>query len=164
MIKLAIRNIRYLGDDILRKKSKEVEVIDDKIRETLDDMIETMKKYEGIGLAGPQIGILKKLVVIYVQDITPEPIKLVNPVIIKRKGTQIAEEGCLSIPNKFAKVKRPAEVTVEALNENGESITINAKGIMAIVLCHEIDHLEGVVFTDKMIPDTLEDGRVDRRK
>lgn len=161
---MAIRNIRYLGDDVLRKKSKDVEVVDDKIRELLDDMVETMKKYEGIGLAAPQIGILKKLVVIYVQDITPNPIKLVNPVIVKRKGSQIAEEGCLSIPNKFAKVKRPAEVTVEALNEKGEAITINAKEIMAIVLCHEIDHLDGVVFTDKMIPNTLEDGTTDRRK
>lgn len=153
---MAIRNIRYLGDDILRKKSKEVEKVDDKIRELLDDMYETMKKYDGIGLAAPQIGILKRLVVIEVPDVTDEPIKLINPVIKKSKGSQTAEEGCLSIPKKFAKVKRPSEVTVEALNENGDKITIEAKEILAVVLSHEIDHLDGIVFTDKMIPGTLE--------
>lgn len=153
---MAIRTVRYLGEEVLRKKSKEVKIVDDKIRELLDDMLETMKKYDGIGLAAPQIGILKKLVVIDVPDVTKEPIKLVNPVIVSKKGEQIAEEGCLSIPNKFAQVKRPSEVVVEALNENGEEITINAKDIMAVVLSHEIDHLEGVVFTDKMIPGTLE--------
>lgn len=153
---MAIRNIRYLGDDILRKKSKEVALVDDKIRELLDDMVDTMQKYDGIGLAAPQIGILKRIIVIYVPDVTEEPIKLINPVIKKSKGKQIAEEGCLSIPNKFAKVNRPYEVVVEGLNENGDKVTINAKEILAVVLSHEIDHLDGIVFTDKMIPGTMQ--------
>lgn len=153
---MAIRTVRYLGEDILRKKCKKIEVVDDKTRELLDDMLETMRKYDGIGLAAPQIGILKQLVVIDVPEVTKEPIKLINPVIVSKKGEQVAEEGCLSIPNKFAQVKRPAEVVVEALNENGEEVTITAKEIMAVVLSHEIDHLDGVVFTDKMIPGTLE--------
>ena len=154
---MAIRNIRYLGDEILRKRAKDVDKVDEKIKELLDDMVETMKEYDGIGLAAPQIGILKRIIVIDVPEVTEKPIKLVNPVILEQKGSQVAEEGCLSIPKKFAKVKRPAEVKVEALNEDGQKVTINAKGIMAVVLCHEIDHLNGTVFTDKMIPGTLEE-------
>ena len=110
---MAIRNIREDGDEILRKKSREVEVVDDKIREILEDMVETMHKYNGVGLAAPQIGLLKRLIVIDLYD-DKGPIKLVNPEIIKEKGTQEVEEGCLSFPNKFAKIIRPEEVTVKA--------------------------------------------------
>ena len=118
---MAIRNIREDGDEILRKKSREVEVVDDKIREILEDMVETMHKYNGVGLAAPQIGLLKRLIVIDLYD-DKGPIKLVNPEIIKEKGTQEVEEGCLSFPNKFAKIIRPEEVTVKALNENGKTV------------------------------------------
>lgn len=152
---MAIRNIREDGDEILRKKSREVEVVDDKIREILEDMVETMHKYNGVGLAAPQIGLLKRLIVIDLYD-DKGPIKLVNPEIVKEKGTQEVEEGCLSFPNKFAKIIRPEEVTVKALNENGKTVKISAKGLLAQALSHEIDHLNGILFVDKIIPGTLQ--------
>ena len=152
---MAIRNVREDGDEILRKRSREVERVDDKIRQLLDDMVETMHKYNGVGLAAPQIGILKRLVVIDLYD-DKGPIKLVNPEIIKEKGTQEVEEGCLSFPNKFAKVIRPEEVTVKALDENGKQIKISAKGLLAQALSHDIDHLNGILFVDKIIEGTLQ--------
>lgn len=152
---MAIRQIREDGDEILRKKSKEVEEVNDKIRQILDDMEETMHKYNGVGLAAPQIGLLKRLVVIDLYD-DKGTIKLVNPEIIKEKGTQEVEEGCLSFPNKYGKIVRPAEVTVKALDENGKQIKISAKGLLAQALSHEIDHLNGILFVDKVLPGTLE--------
>lgn len=152
---MAIRQIREDGDEILRKKSKGVEEVDDKIRQILDDMEETMHKYNGVGLAAPQIGLLKRLVVIDLYD-DKGTIKLINPEIIKEKGTQEVEEGCLSFPNKFGKIVRPAEVTVKALDENGKQIKISAKGLLAQALSHEIDHLNGILFVDKVLPGTLE--------
>lgn len=152
---MAIRIIRENGDEILRKKAREVEVIDDKIRQILEDMVETMHQFNGVGLAGPQIGILKRLVVIDIYD-DKGPIKLVNPRIVEQKGEQEVEEGCLSFPNQYAKLIRPAQVVVEAQDENGETIRIEAEGLLAQALSHEIDHLEGVLFVDKMIPGTME--------
>ena len=152
---MAIRNLRYEHDDILKKKSKDVEKIDEKIQTLIDDMIETMYKYNGVGLSAVQVGILKKVVVIDIED-GNEPLILINPQIIKTKGEREVEEGCLSFPNQFAKLIRPKEVTVEALNRNGEKITIKAKELLAQAICHELDHLDGVVFVDKMIPGTLE--------
>lgn len=152
---MAIRQIREEGDEILKKKSREVEKIDDRIRELLDDMVETMHKYNGVGLAAVQVGILKRVIVIDLYD-EKGPIKLINPVIIKEKGEQEVEEGCLSFPNKYAKMIRPAEVVVEALNENGEKIKIKGKDLLAQALSHEIDHLNGITFVEKMIPGTLE--------
>ncbi|HCF65110.1 MAG TPA: peptide deformylase [Clostridiales bacterium] len=152
---MAIRVVRENGDEILRKKSREVESIDDKIREILDDMVETLHKYNGVGLAGPQIGILKRIIVIDLYD-DERPMKLINPAIVKEKGKQEVEEGCLSFPNQYGKIIRPAEVTVEALNENGEKVKIKAKELLAQALCHEIDHLNGILFVDKILPGTLE--------
>lgn len=152
---MAIREIRLNGDEILRKKSRVVENVDDKIRQLLDDMLETMHKYNGVGLAAPQVGILKRVIVIDLYD-GNKPLKLVNPVIVKAKGKQEVEEGCLSFPNQYAKMIRPEEIVVEALNENGEKIKIKAKDLLAQAICHEIDHLEGVLFVDNMIPGTLE--------
>lgn len=152
---MAIRVVRENGDEILRKKSREVENIDDKIKGILDDMVETLHKYNGVGLAGPQIGILKRIIVIDLYD-DEGPMKLINPVIIKEKGKQEVEEGCLSFPNQYGKIIRPAEVTVEALNEKGEKIKIKAKELLAQALCHEIDHLNGILFVDKILPGTLE--------
>ncbi|MDW8800472.1 peptide deformylase [Clostridium sp. A1-XYC3] len=143
---MALRQIRLFEDEILRKKSRAVEVVDDKIRQILDDMADTMYNTEnGGGLAAPQVGILKRLVVI---DMGQGLIKLVNPKIIMKEGTQEVVEGCLSIPNTLGKLKRPAKVTVEALNENGEKITLTGTGDLAKCFCHEIDHLEGILFTD----------------
>lgn len=152
---MAIRVVREDGDEILRKKSKVVEEVNDKIRQILDDMVETMHKYNGVGLAAPQIGLLKRLIVIDLYD-DKGPIKLVNPEIIKEKGEQEVEEGCLSFPNKYGKIVRPAQVTVLALDENGKEVKINAKGLLAQALSHEIDHLNGILFVDKVIPGTLE--------
>ena len=152
---MAIRNLRYEGDEILKKKSREVEIIDDKIQQLIDDMIETMHKYNGVGLAAVQVGILKRVVVIdtYEDD---GPIALINPVILKTKGEREVEEGCLSFPNKFAKVIRPEEVVAEYADRNGKRIKVKAKELLAQAICHELDHLDGEVFVDKMIPGTLE--------
>lgn len=152
---MAIRNLRYEGDEILKKKSREVEVIDDKLQVLIDDMIETMHKYNGVGLAAVQVGILKRVVVIDLYD-DKEPIILINPVILKTKGEQEVDEGCLSFPNEFAKVIRPAEVTAEYTDRNGKRIKVKAKELLAQAICHEVDHLNGEVFIDKIIPGTLE--------
>jgi len=153
---MAIRNIRQEGDEILKKKSREVEVIDDKVRELIEDMVETMHKYDGVGLAAVQVGILKQIIVIDIYDENTPIVKLINPKIIKTKGERELEEGCLSYPNKFAKVKRPEKVIVEGLNENGEKVKIEAVDLLAQALCHEIDHLNGVTFVDIMEEGTLQ--------
>ena len=152
---MAIREIRLYGDEILRKTSREVEEVTDKIRELLDDMVETMHKYNGVGLAAPQVGILKRVIVIDLYD-GEEPLQLVNPKIIKAKGKQEVEEGCLSFPNEYAKMVRPKEVTVEALDRDGKKVIITGKDLLAQALAHEIDHLNGILFVDNMIPGTLE--------
>ena len=152
---MAIRTIRSEGDDILKKKSREVETIDEKIRELVDDMIETMHKYDGLGLAAVQVGVLKRIVVIDLYD-DQGVIVLINPVIKKEKGSQVVDEGCLSFPNKFAKVERPEQIVVEALNIDGDKIKVTGKGLLAQALAHEIDHLNGEVFMDKILPGTLE--------
>jgi peptide deformylase len=117
--------------------------------------METMHKWDGLGLAGPQVGVLKRIIVI---DLYEEGMQftLINPVIIKEKGNQEVDEGCLSFPNKFAKVDRPKEVVVEALDLDGNKVKLKGKDLLAQALCHEIDHLNGIVFTEKMKPGTLE--------
>lgn len=152
---MAIRNLRYEGDEILNKRSREIEVIDDKIKELAQDMMETMHRWDGLGLAGPQVGVLKRIIVI---DLYEEGTQftLINPVIVKEKGIQEVEEGCLSFPNKFGKVERPKEVVVEALDIDGKKVTLKARDLLAQALCHEIDHLNGVLFTEKVKPGTLE--------
>lgn len=143
---MALRKIRLSNDDILRKKSKVVEKVDDRIRLILNDMADTMYNTEnGGGLAAPQIGILKRLVVI---DMGQGLIKLVNPRIVYQEGEQKVVEGCLSIPNTWGKLKRPSKVIVQALDENGEEVTFTGTGDLAKCFCHEIDHLDGILFTD----------------
>ena len=157
---MAIRNIRLEKDEILKKKSREVEIIDDKIQTLIDDMIETMYKYNGVGLAAVQVGILKRVVVIDIDD--GEGVRvLINPKITKIKGEQEVDEGCLSFPNQYAKVIRPKEVTVEALDRSGKKIIIKAKDLLAQAIAHELDHLEGITFVDQMIPGTLEYAKPD---
>ena len=152
---MAIRNLRLEGDEILKKKSKEVEVIDEKIQILIDDMIETMHKYNGVGLAAVQVGVLKRVIVIDLYD-DKGPIVLINPVIIKTKGEKEVDEGCLSFPNQFAKVLRPEEVIAEYTDRNGKKMRVKAKELLAQAICHEVDHLNGEVFIDKIIPGTLE--------
>jgi peptide deformylase len=152
---MAIRNIRQEGDEILRKTSREVEQIDEKLQDLIDDMIETMHKFNGVGLAAVQVGVLKRVVVIDLYD-DKGIIAMINPVITKTKGEQEVEEGCLSFPNQFAKIIRPAEVTVEYTDREGKRIRLKGKELLAQAISHEVDHLNGEVFIDKIIPGTLE--------
>lgn len=152
---MAIRNLRLEEDEILKKKSREVEEIDEKIQILIDDMIETMHKYNGVGLAAVQVGVLKRVLVIDIYDGTG-PIVMINPTIIKTKGEHETEEGCLSFPNQFAKVMRPEEVVAEYTNRDGKRMKVKAKELLAQAICHEVDHLNGEVFIDKIIPGTLE--------
>ena len=146
---MAIRNLRYEGDEILSKRAKEIDKIDDRLKELAQDMMDTMHKFDGVGLAAPQVGILKRIIVIDLYEEGSQYI-LINPVIIKEKGEQLVDEGCLSFPNKFGKVKRPKEVVVEALNIEGKKVKIKAKDLLAQALSHEI------VFVKKVEPGTLE--------
>lgn len=146
---MALRNIRHEGDDILRKKSRKVEKLDKKILILLDDMLETMYENDGIGLAAPQIGILKRLVVIDLGE--DNPIKMINPEIISREGEQTDEEGCLSVPNVKGEVIRPKKIVLRYTNEKGVKKEIKALDLMARCVCHEVDHLQGTLFIDKMI-------------
>ncbi|MBP1743918.1 MAG: peptide deformylase [Firmicutes bacterium] len=151
---MALRTIRINGDEILRKKCRIVDEIKERELVLLDDMLETMYAAEGVGLAAPQVGILKRLVVI---DIGEGPIKLVNPEIVEATGDVVDYEGCLSVPGEQGNVNRPETVKVTALNEKGEKIEITGSGLMARALCHEIDHLDGVLFIDKVIPEEEEE-------
>ena len=144
---MAKRNIRHLGDDVLRKKSRTVETIDERIVQLLDDMAETMYDSEGVGLAAPQVGILKRIAVI---DIGDGLIELINPEIVSFEGSEKDIEGCLSVPGRYGYVLRPEKVKVTALDRNGEKIEIEATGMLKKALCHEIDHLDGIIFVDKV--------------
>lgn len=143
---MAIRNIVKLGDDVLRKVCRTQMTFDERLATTLDDMAETMYKAEGVGLAAPQIGILRRYCVV---DVGDGLIELVNPVIESVSGEQTGEEGCLSIPNRYESVTRPMNVTVRAQDRKGNSFTITAEGFKARALCHEIDHLDGILYIDK---------------
>ncbi|EQB86832.1 peptide deformylase [Clostridium punense] len=144
---MALRKIRTKEDEVLRKKSKVVKAIDDRTRVLIRDMLDTMYDANGVGLAAPQIGILKRIIVI---DIGQGPIVLINPEIMKQKGEVEAQEGCLSIPGEQGLVVRPKYVKVKGLNENGEEFLIEGEDLLARALCHEIDHLEGILYTDKV--------------
>jgi peptide deformylase len=145
---MAIRNIRTIGDEVLRKKSKPVLEINDRILVLIKDMIDTMYQADGVGLAAPQVGILKRVVVI---DVGNGPIAFINPEILETKGQYLDEEGCLSIPGKQGEVLRPEKVKVKALNEKGEEFILEGEGLLARAICHELDHLDGILFVDKVL-------------
>lgn len=145
---MAIRNIRKIGDEVLNKKCREVTVVDDKICQLLDDMVETMNAANGVGLAAPQVGILKRIVVI---DVGDGAIELINPEITAMGGEQEVIEGCLSVPGRYGRVIRPEKVSVRAMDRNGEYYEIMGEGLLAQALCHEIDHLDGTLYVDKVI-------------
>ena len=151
---MALRNIRnYKEEDtILRKKSKIVKIIDEKTRILLGDMAETMYRANGVGLAAPQIGILKRLVVI---DVGEGLVKLVNPAIIEQSGEQQDMEGCLSVLDISGEVIRPQKVRIKAQNENGDYFEMEGTDLLARAFCHELDHLDGILFVDKIVPDTI---------
>lgn len=142
---MALRNIVKVGDDVLKKKCREVTVFDDKLWVLLDDMLETMNAANGVGLAAPQVGILRRVAVI---DVGEGPIELINPVITSVRGKQREVEGCLSAPGQWGYVTRPAKVKVTALNRYGKEFKIEGTELLARALCHEIDHLNGTVFLD----------------
>ncbi|MGO1369546.1 MAG: peptide deformylase [Senegalia sp. (in: firmicutes)] len=144
---MAIRQLRFVGDPILRKKSRQIDKIDDRVLTLLEDMVETMYKEEGIGLAAPQVGILKRAVVI---DIGEGPMKIINPEIVYEEGEVIDVEGCLSVPDESGNVKRPEKIKVKYQNEEGKEVIVEAEELLARALCHEIDHLDGVLYIDKL--------------
>ena len=146
---MAIRNVRTDGNPVLREVCKEVTEVSNGIRKILDDMLETMYEKDGVGLAAPQIGIPKRMIV--VDDREGNVFKLVNPVIIEEDGEQLSVEGCLSVPGFRGRCKRPMTVSLEALNENGEKVSIKAEGFLAVIFCHEIDHLNGILYKDKAV-------------
>ncbi len=143
---MALRQIRYDGDDILRKKCKEVKEMSERTLTLIQDMFDTMYDADGVGLAAPQVGVLKRIVVIDVDGETPYV--LVNPVIVEKEGQQTGDEGCLSLPGKVAVVTRPNRVVCKCLNADMEEVTIEGEGLLARAICHEVDHLEGILYKD----------------
>ena len=143
---MALLKILTENDPTLRKKSKPVGEVTDRIRTLLDDMAETMRHAEGVGLAAPQVGVLRRVVV--VECVPGELIELIDPVIVESMGLQRTREGCLSLPGKCGITERPMKVTVEATNRNGERFRISGSGLLAKAFCHELDHLDGILYSD----------------
>ncbi len=146
---MAIRTIRISTDEVLRKKCKVVKEITPNLLTLLDDMADTMYEANGVGLAAPQVGILKRVVVI---DIGEGLVELINPEILETSGSQTDDEGCLSVPGKYAPVERPNYVKVKAMDRDGNDFIIEGEELMARALCHEIDHLDGILYIDKALP------------
>lgn len=150
---MAIRNIREIGDPVLNKNCKEVKELTDRTKELIDDMFETMYEADGVGLAAPQVGILKRIVVI---DVTGEdPILLINPVILESSGEQTGYEGCLSVPGKSGIVTRPNYVKVLAYNENMERYELEGTELLARAICHELEHLDGHLYVERVEGDLV---------
>ena len=149
---MALRTIRIAGDPVLTKVCREVKEVTPRIRELIQDMYETMYHGNGVGLAAPQVGILKRIAVIDVsmEEDNPQPITLINPRVVLMEGEQTGDEGCLSLPGKSGKVTRPMHVVVEAFDENMEPIRIEGEALLARALCHEIDHLDGHMYMEKV--------------
>lgn len=147
---MALRQIRLIGDEILTKKCREVKEMKPRLRELIGDMLDTMYEAQGVGLAAPQVGVLKQIVVIDVTEEGNDPIVLINPEIIELSGEQEGNEGCLSVPNKVGVVKRANYAKVKALNEDMEEIIVEGEGLLARALQHEVDHLSGELYVDKV--------------
>ena len=144
---MALRQIRIHGDAILSKKCREIKEMTPRIRELIDDMLDTMYDASGVGLAGPQVGVLKRVCGI---DIGDGPIVMVNPVLISSDGEQTGDEGCLSLPGKAGQVTRPNHVVVRAMDENMEERILEGEELLARAMCHEIEHLDGHMYTEKV--------------
>ncbi|WP_276929617.1 peptide deformylase [Herbinix luporum] len=147
---MAIRKIREIGDDILTKVSREVKKVDQRLQVLIDDMLDTMYDAEGVGLAAPQIGVLKRYVLLDVSQERDNPIILINTEIIETEGCQIGDEGCLSIPGKVGTVERPNYVKVKAYDRDMKEFIIEGTELLARALCHEIDHLDGILYSEKV--------------
>lgn len=146
---MALRQIREEHDPVLRKISKEVREVTPRIRDLIGDMKDTMYHANGVGLAAPQVGILKRVIVVDINMEEKDPHVFINPVITKTEGTCNGTEGCLSVPGLFGYVDRPERITVEYMDENGEAKTLEAEDFFARAICHEVDHLNGILFIDK---------------
>ena len=149
---MALREIFKFGDDILRKKCREVTAFDEKLWMLLDDMVETLQAADGVGLAAPQVGILRRAIVIDVRD-GNGALELINPVITEITGVQVGNEGCLSDPGEWCEVERPQTVKVKAFDRNGKEIEVEGSGLLARAICHEVDHLDGILFIDRVKKD-----------
>ncbi|HEX7118059.1 MAG TPA: peptide deformylase [Longimicrobiales bacterium] len=150
---MAVREIRILGDPVLRARAEPVPAVDDDVRRLIDDMMETMYAADGVGLAAPQIGIGKRVIVVDVREPEAPPFALINPVVVESsEERERGEEGCLSIPGLKEIVERPATVVVEGLDREGNPRRIEADGLLARALQHEVDHLDGVLFIDRVSP------------
>lgn len=158
---MALRNIREIGDDILYKQAKEVKEVTDKTRELIQDLLETMYAADGVGLAAPQVGILKRVTVIDVTAEQDSPIILINPVITHTEGEQRGSEGCLSVPGKAGIVTRPNIVRVKAYDMDMKEYEIEGEGLLARALIHEIEHLDGQLYVDKVEGELLDVGQED---
>lgn len=146
---MALRKIVYEGDEILRKKAKPVKEFNEKISTLIDDMFETMDAYDGVGLAAPQVGMLRRIVVINAgSEGESHKYELINPEIIETEGEVDGDEGCLSIPGKSGRVVRPERVKVRAYDRNGKEIVVEGTGLLARAFCHELDHLDGILYID----------------
>lgn len=146
---MALRQVVKLGDEVLRQRSKEVTVFDDRLKTLVEDMFETMEHENGVGLAAPQVGLLKRVIVVCVDG--KNKYAVINPVISKTSGTQCGPEGCLSVPGQSGYVERPKKLVIEGFDVDGNAIKIKADGFLAVAFCHETDHLDGVLFIDKVI-------------
>lgn len=155
---MALRNIRIVGDEILNKRAREVKENSDKIQELIDDMFETMYDSDGVGLAAPQVGMLKRIFVIDCSEERNEPFVFINPEIIETAGEQTGSEGCLSVPGKAGIVTRPDYVKVRALNRDFEEYTVEGEGLFARALIHENEHLDGHIYTEKVIGEVYNAG------
>ncbi|MSS63053.1 peptide deformylase [Velocimicrobium porci] len=153
---MALRNIRKIGDPVLTKQAKQVKEVNEKTKILIHDMLETMYKEYGVGLAAPQVGILKRIVVIDISSECDSPVVLINPVIVETSGEQTGAEGCLSVPGKSGIVTRPNYAKVKAFNEKMEEIEVEGEGLMARALCHEIDHLDGHLYVEKVEGDLID--------
>ena len=143
---MALRNIITKENDILGKRAKEVTEVNDRILMILDDMLETMREFNGLGIAAPQVGVLRRMFIVEVED---QLVELINPEILKIDGCQKSEEGCLSVPGIIGAVERPAYVKMKGLNRHGDQVVVEGTELMAVALCHEYDHLEGILFVEK---------------
>ena len=143
---MALRNIVTEGDDVLRKRAREVTEVNDRVREITEDLVQTMRAESGLGLAAPQVGVLRRIIVV---EVDGQLYQLINPEIVETQGEQFEEEGCLSVPGLVGRVRRPQYIRIKGLSPQGEPVEYEGEGLLAVAFCHECDHLDGILYTDK---------------
>ena len=143
---MALRNIVTEGDDVLRTRAREVTEVNDRVREITEDLVQTMRAESGLGLAAPQVGVLRRIIVV---EVDGQLYQLINPEIVETQGEQFEEEGCLSVPGLVGRVRRPQYIRIKGLSPQGEPVEYEGEGLLAVAFCHECDHLDGILYTDK---------------